>query len=165
MRQASASHKVCASGVGLFRRLWVMMETNSALQLILGTDKRNPCLEVYLEESEEQFHVYYGFELLEVVPNDRESMPYKLLVAQLFNAGLKVKSLERTFQVDHKTMSRWGEAVCSGDAEELVQVLLGRQSRRKLLPAIEAYVRAHWPEIQAAGGRDYRRRTLQEIQR
>jgi hypothetical protein len=67
------------------------MKTNSCGQLILGTDKRNPCLEVYLDESEEHLHVYYGFELLEVVPNDRESMPFKLMVAQLYNAGVKVK--------------------------------------------------------------------------
>ena len=46
------------------------METNPAMQLILGTDKRNPCLEVYQDEAKQQLHVYYGFELLEVVPND-----------------------------------------------------------------------------------------------
>jgi hypothetical protein len=96
----------------------------------LGTDKRNPCLEVYRDESEDYLHVYYGFELLEVVPNDRESMSFKLLAAQLYNAGLKVKALEETLLVNHKTMARWGDAVCSGDPEKLVQVLLGRQSRR-----------------------------------
>ena len=141
------------------------MKTNTCGQLILGTDKRNPCLEVYQDESEKHLHVYYGFELLEVVPKDRESMPYKLLTAQLFNAGLKVKALEEVLLVNHKTMRRWGDAVRSGDPEKLVQVLLGRQSRRKLSSWIEAYVRKHWPEIQAAGGRDYSRRTRQEIER
>lgn len=140
------------------------MKTNSCGQLILGTDKRNPCLEVYLDESEEYLHVYYGFELLEVVPNDRESMSFKLMAAQLYNAGLKVKALEETLLVNHKTMARWGDAVRSGDPEKLVQVLLGRQSRRKLSSWIEAYVRKHWLEIQA-GGRDYSRRTRQEIER
>jgi hypothetical protein len=141
------------------------METNPSLQLILGTDKRNPCLEVYQDESEKHLHVYYGFELLEVVPNDRESMPFKLMAAQLYNAGLKVKALEETLQVNHKTMARWGEAVCSGDPEELIRVLLGRQSRRKLNSWIEAFVRKQWPEIQAGGGRDYSRRTRQEVER
>ena len=141
------------------------MKTNTCGQLILGTDKRNPCLELYQDESEEHLHLYYGFELLEVVPNDRESMSFKLMVAQLYNAGLKVKALEETLLVNHKTMARWGEAVCSGDPERLVQVLLGRQRRRKLSSLIEAYVRKHWPEIQAAGGRDYSRRTQQEIER
>jgi hypothetical protein len=40
------------------------MGTNTCMQLILGTDKRNPCLEVYQDESEKHLHVYYGFELL-----------------------------------------------------------------------------------------------------
>lgn len=141
------------------------METNTCLQLILGTDKRNPCLSVYEDEAEKNFHVYYGFELLEVVAKERESMAFKLMVAQLYNAGVKVKALEETLEVNRKTMARWGEAVRSGDAEELSQVLLGRQNRRKLSPWIQAYVRKHWPEIQAGGGRDYSRRTRQEVER
>jgi hypothetical protein len=141
------------------------MGTNSCMQLILGTDKRNPCLEVYQDESEKHLHVYYGFELLEVVPKDRESMAFKLMTAQLYNAGLKVKALEETLLVNHKTMARWGEAVCSGDPEKLTQVLLGRQSRRKLSSWIQVYIRKHWPEIQAGGGRDYSRRTRQEVER
>jgi hypothetical protein len=141
------------------------METYTCGQLILGTDKRNPCLEVYLDESEKHLHVYYGFELLEVVPNDRESMRYKLMTAQLYNAGLKVKALEEVLLVNHKTMARWGEAVRSGDPEKLTQVLLGRQSRRKLTSWIEAYIRRHWSEIQARGGRDYSKRTRQEVER
>ena len=145
--------------------LSIIMKTNTCGQLILGTDKRNPCLEVYHDEPAKHLHVYYGFELLEVLPNDRESMPFKLMAAQLYNAGLKVKALEQTLRVNHKTMARWGDAVCSGDPERLVQVLLGRQSRRKLSSWIEAYVRKHWSEIQAAGGRDYSRRTRQEIER
>jgi hypothetical protein len=53
-----------------------MMETIASFQLILGTDKRNPCLAVYRDESEKHLHVYYGFELLEVVPTKPESMAY-----------------------------------------------------------------------------------------
>jgi hypothetical protein len=141
------------------------MESNTCLQLILGTDKRNPCLSVYQHEAKQKLHVYYGFELLEVVPNDRESMSFKLMVAQLYNARVKAKALEETLGVSRKTMARWGKAVRSGDPEELNQVLLGRQNRRKLTPWIQAYVRRHWPEIQARGGRDYSRRTRQEVER
>jgi len=84
------------------------MKTNTCGQLLLGADKRNPCLEVYQDEPAKHLHVYYGFELLEVLPNDRESMPFKLMAAQLYNAGLKVKALEQTLRVNHKTMARWG---------------------------------------------------------
>lgn len=45
-------------------------------QLILGTDKRNALFTVYGwedDDGEEQLHVYYGLELLEVVPADRNA--------------------------------------------------------------------------------------------
>ena len=47
------------------------------------------------------------------------------------------RALEETLLVNHKTMARWWEAVCSGDPERLVQVLLGRQRRRKLSSLIK----------------------------
>ena len=34
-------------------------------------------------------HVYYGLELMESFPDDREHPAYKLLVARLYNAGVK----------------------------------------------------------------------------
>ncbi|HRI14142.1 MAG TPA: hypothetical protein PLX89_14190 [Verrucomicrobiota bacterium] len=37
-------------------------------QLLLGTDKRNPLFAVYEDESGEQLLVFYGFEILEIVP-------------------------------------------------------------------------------------------------
>ena len=46
-------------------------------QLILGTDKRNALFTVCEWEEdngEEQRHVYYGLELLEVVPADRNAV-------------------------------------------------------------------------------------------
>lgn len=63
------------------------------LQLILPTDKRNPSFSLYLTADERAIHVYYGLELLEVVPADREHVAYKLLVARLYNAGLRVRTL------------------------------------------------------------------------
>ena len=54
--------------------------------------------------------VYYGHELLEVVGDDREQVGFKILVGRLYNAGLKIGCLQRQFEVDPKTMKRWGEA-------------------------------------------------------
>ena len=53
------------------------------LQLILPTDKRHPSFSLYLTADEAQIHVFYGLELREVVPADREQVAYKLLVARL----------------------------------------------------------------------------------
>jgi len=120
-------------------------------QLILGIDKRNPLFTLYADEDQEQLHVYYGLELLEVVSADRNNPNFKMLVGRLYNAGLSLLVLQRTFHVDPKTIRRWGRALCSGDAEELIRVLAGRRARRKLTGEIEAYVRARWPDLSGAG--------------
>jgi transposase len=118
-------------------------------QLILGTDKRNPLFTVYIheEDDQEQLHVYYGLELLEIVSADRNEPSFKMLVGRLYNAGLSLRVLQQTFSVDAKTIRRWGRALRSRNAEELVRVLEGRRASRKLTPEIKAYVRTRWPDL------------------
>src|SRR6266481_5493330 len=79
-------------------------------QLILGTDKRNALFTVYEweeDDGEEQLHVYYGLELLEVVSADRNAPSFRMLVGRLYNAGLSRRVLQETFKVDLKTNQRW----------------------------------------------------------
>jgi hypothetical protein len=120
-------------------------------QLILGVDKHNPLFTVYAEEEPERLHVSYGLELWEVVSADREDPSFKLLVGRLYNAGLNRRVLAETFQIDPKTIRRWGQALLSGAAQQLVRVLAGVGARRKLTVELEAYVRARWPELSAGG--------------
>lgn len=140
------------------------MEAPSSSQLILGVDKRNPLFAVYQDRQKEQLHVYYGFELLEIVPDRPEAPALKMLAGRLYNAGVKAKSLTEVFEVDRKTLQRWGRALQSGDAAELIRVLAGRWAGRKLTPVIEAFVRRRWPVITAQGGYGSSQRLRQEIQ-
>ena len=98
-------------------------------------------------------------------PEDRQHPAYKLLVARLYNAGVKGLALQRHFQVDRKTMQRWGRALQSGDAEQLVQALAGRGGRRKLTPEIRAFVRVRFPEIYGQSRVGYSQRLRTEIER
>ena len=122
-------------------------------QLILGTDKRNPLFTIYHQEEEdqEQLHVYYGLELLEIVSADLKEPSFKMLVGRLHNAGVSLRVLQQTFQTNAKTIRRWGRALRSRSAEELVRVLEGRRASRKLTPEIQAYVRARWPDLVREG--------------
>jgi hypothetical protein len=82
------------------------------LQPVLGTDKRNPVFSVHRQAgASPSLHVYYGAELMEVVPEDRQHPAFKLLIGRLYNAGVKGLALQRTFGVDRKTMQRWGQAL------------------------------------------------------
>src|SRR5512143_4022831 len=135
-------------------------------QLILGTDKRNPLFTVYAQEEgeAEQLHVYYGLELLEVVSADRNEPSFKMLVGRLYNAGVSVRVLQQTFQTDAKTIQRWGRALRSRKVRELIRVLEGRRSSRKLRPEIKAYARVRWPDLVSQSLYGVGKRLRQEIQ-
>ena len=108
-------------------------------QLILGTDKRNPVFAVYADEAGEQLLVYYGFELMEIVNNEPSDPGFKLLLGRLYNAGVKLSTICESFEVDPKTVRRWGQALHQGDAAELVRVLEGRGAGRKQTEVIEKF--------------------------
>lgn len=134
------------------------------LQLVLGTDKRNPLVSVYQSEDAETLHVYYGLELMEVIPDQREHLSYKLLVARLYNAGVKARTLQEVFDVDRKTMKRWGEALREGDPEKLIAVLAGRSRGKKITPEIEGFVRARFDSIYREYPRSYSAAIRKEIE-
>jgi hypothetical protein len=137
-----------SGGTVEFRHATIVNSTYTG-QLILGTDKRNPLFTVYVQEENdrEELHVYYGLELLEIVSADRNEPGFKMLLGRLHNAGVSLKVLQQTFWVDAKTIRRWGRALRSRDAEELVRVLEGRRASRKLTHEIKAYVRARWSDL------------------
>jgi hypothetical protein len=134
-------------------------------QLILGTDKRNPLFTVYCDEEgeEEQLHVYYGLELLEVVSAEPSDPNFKMLVGRLYNAGVSLRVLQQTFQIDSKTIQRWGRALRSRDAQQLIRGLEGRRASRKLTPQIKEDVRARWPNLVKEGLYGIGKRLRQEI--
>ena len=101
------------------------------MQIILPTDKRNPSFNLYHSADGQWIHVFYGLELLEVVPFEREHAAYKLLVARLYNAGLKIQTLADVFDVDSKTMRGWGRALQARDPARLARMLLGAEAGRK----------------------------------
>ena len=118
-------------------------------QLILGTDKRNPVFAVYEDDSGERLLVYYGFELIEIIKNHRESPAYKLLVARLCNCGVELRALCESFGVDPKTVRRWANVLLDGDPVELIRVLEGRSAGRKRTVAVERFAQMRRPELVA----------------
>jgi len=101
------------------------METCHTHDLILPTDKRNPCFSLYRSADHASIRVFYGLELLEVVPEDSGHPAFKMMVARLYNANVKLIALEEVFDVDRKTIRSWAAAIRSRDPELLSRVLLG----------------------------------------
>ncbi|MEA3359503.1 MAG: hypothetical protein U9R17_08900, partial [Thermodesulfobacteriota bacterium] len=141
------------------------MDQLPPLQQILGTDKKNPVFTIYQDANEQILHVYYGGRLLEKVSDNKGHPEYKLLLARLFNAGVKAKALEDVFGVDHKTMKRWGSVLKTGDPELLIRVLAGREANRKLSLEIQSYIEMRFPIIYQETQYDYSKRIREEIER
>lgn len=133
-------------------------------QLILPTDKRNPSFSLYLTKDEQFIHVLYGFEILEVVPNDPEHMAFKMMVGRLYNADLRIATLEEVFGVDRKTIRTWGKAIASRDANELARVMLGRGGSQKRTPVIDRYIVRRWGELRGEGCPNYRATLAREVE-
>lgn len=137
-------------------------QSGEPLQLLLGTDKRNPLVSVYQGDETQTLHVYYGLELMEVIPAERKHPSFKLLVARLYNAGVKVSVLSETFEVDRKTMKRWADALLEGDPEKLVAVLSGRKG--KITAEIEGFVRMRFASVYRDHPRNYSSHIRGEIE-
>lgn len=114
------------------------METH--YQTIIGTDKRNPYFQVFHQTKAHEIHVYYGFELLEVISDKKDNPGLKLLLARLYNANIKVKSLITHFGYSYPTIRKWGLALKSGDGEKLITALEGSKYPRKLSVEIQSFV-------------------------
>ena len=67
-------------------------------------------MSLYLSKDERSIHVFCGLELFEIVADDHEHMDFKIMAGRLYNAGVKVTTLEDTFSLDRKTIGSWGRA-------------------------------------------------------
>lgn len=139
---------------------------NHALSLepIIGTDKRNPVFQVYRDSGGSKIYLYYGLELLEVIPDDRDHPRFKLMIAQLFNAKVKQTTLTEVFGYDRKTMQNWGEALLSGDPERLIRVLEGRSAGRKLTTEVKAFAKFRFEAIYPDNKATYSKQIRREIE-
>lgn len=133
------------------------------LQQILGTDKRNPSFTICRNIKEKSLHIYYGGDLFETVPEDRNEPQYKMMVARLYNSGANAVKLKEAFGADRKTMQCWGDALKSSDPERLIHVLAGRQANRKLTPEIQAFVRMRFSGIYKENPFSYSKQMRAEI--
>ena len=119
-------------------------------QLILPTDRRNPSISLYRmvdRQGHKIIQVYYGLELLEEVADEVTDPTFRSMVARLYNARLKLKSLVEVFGLDPKTIRSWGEALKSRDPQRMSVMFFGADAGRKRTALIEAFVRVRLPEL------------------
>jgi transposase len=118
------------------------------LQRLIGVDKKNPYFTICRDASNPgHIYVYFGAALMEVISEDTSNPEFKLLIARLYNAGVKAKSITEKFGIARTTMKRWGDALKSGDADRLVAALSGQGAPRKLTPEILSFIKVRFLKI------------------
>lgn len=110
------------------------------LQLIIGADCKNE-FTIYKDANNNKVHVYFGNGLFEVVEDNKANPELKLLLARLYNSGVKVKTLIEHFGFSYPTYKHWGDALKSGDEERIYYALSGQGGgNKKLKPEIVAFI-------------------------
>ena len=107
--------------------------------------------------------VYYGLELLEEVADEVTDPTFRSMIARLYNARLKLKSLVEVFALDPKTIRSWGEALKSRDPQRMSVMFFGADAGRKRTALIEAFVRVRLPGLLKPGTRNFRATLQSEI--
>jgi hypothetical protein len=141
------------------------MEEPVPLQEIIGVDKKNPYFTVCKHPQQAgKLMIFFGAALLEIVDEDQDNPAFKLLLARLYNAQVKRKTLVETFGVAISTLRRWGEALSGDDPERLVRVLAGRHHPRKLTPEILGFAEKRFSHIYPENHYSYSKQIREEIQ-
>ncbi len=135
------------------------------LQQLFGVDKKNPAFTLWRdpEKCPTEIHLYFGAELMEVVPDDRNNPQWKLMIARLYLAGIKPKKITDMFGPARTTIKRWADALVSGDPQRLVRALAGPGPKRKLTDEVSAFVEMRFSQIYAKNRYTYSRQIRSEI--
>ena len=102
--------------------------------------------------------------LLERVPHMKDHIAYKMLLARLYNAGVRVLSLVTCFGVAHTTLRRWGLALLCGDMDQIDRAFSGQGAERKITPEIDSYVRDRFHELYGSC-RNYNHKIREEVEK
>jgi transposase len=133
------------------------------LQLIIGADSKNE-FTVYKNRKEQKVYVYFGAGLFEVTDDNKNNPELKLLLARLYNAGVKVKTLIEHFGFSYPTYKHWGDALKSGDEERIYNAFSGQGGgNKKLKPEIAAFITHDFGHVYARNKYSYSKEIREDI--
>lgn len=134
------------------------------LQTIIGTDDKNPYLSVFRNLKTKKIEVYHGIVLFEIIPDEKNNLQLKLLIARLNNAGVKTSVLTRQFGYCYRSIKRWSNALKNGTLEELVESLKGQGAPKKLNKEVEGFVEYEFKRIYPKNKSSYSKEIRKNIE-
>lgn len=134
-----------------------------ALQCIIGTDSRNPYYSVLKNSEKDELYIYFGNAHIETVPNIKDSPQLKHLLGRLYNANVKAISLTKHFGYSFHTIKRWGDALKSGNLEDIARAFEGQGAPKKLTKEIESFVTYEFNRIYPQNHYSYSKEIRKDI--
>jgi hypothetical protein len=132
------------------------------IQQFLTSGKGLTDLAIYKSPCGGQLHFNLGLALMEVVPNVPEHAQYKMALGRLVNADWSLRDLERQFGHDHRTLTRWGEALKSSDSAFVARMFAGRGPVPKITEPVAKFAAVRYKELRGTV-RDYSKRIAAEV--
>ncbi len=133
------------------------------LQGIIGTDKHNPHISIFLDSKTEEILVYHGFYLMEVLANKKDNPQLKILAGRLYNAKVKSNVINREFGYCYRSIKRWAEALKNGSNEDIYYSLKHQGAPKKLTKEIEGFVSYEFKRIYPKNKKSYSKEIRQSI--
>ena len=129
-------------------------------------DYKNPVITIEPADDEKSLIVYIGFRFYKIVPNDKTSIQYRLLVGQLAFSGFSIARLIEIFDFSRVTIMRYREAIeTSKDEAELFERLRGYHCKKtKLTFDVESYIRERFPVIYKDNKRSFNKQLRIELE-
>ena len=134
----------------------------------LGLDRKKPVITVIPNEDGTLLKVYLGFLVYKIIPNDKASFLYRLLVGELAaNLRISIAQLIVAFDFSRVTIMRYRDAVetSQGNEIELFEKLQGyHRKNTKLTLNVEHYIIERFPVIYAENKTRFNKQLRIEIE-
>ncbi len=132
-----------------------------------GLDPKRPVISVQENEDRTKLTIYLGFLVYKIIPNDKTSIQYRLLVGELAaNLGISIAQLMNVFDFTRVTIMRYKDAVATSqdNEDELFEKLKGYHCKNtKLTINIEYYIKERFPVIYKENTNSYNKQLRDEI--
>ncbi|MCD4818501.1 MAG: hypothetical protein K8S23_07395 [Candidatus Cloacimonetes bacterium] len=102
---------------------------------------KNLIHEIEFEPKKKRICIYFKKNLSDVIHESKNSLTFKIILANLINSGLNQSDLSEIFDTPRTTISRWGKALMNDDVIKIIKAFSGAGSPRKITPEIENFIK------------------------
>lgn len=136
------------------------------MQGILGTSLNNPIFYITRssDDGEGNLSIFYGFEKLATVPDDKNSILFRSIIAMLVNAGVRKRHIQQNFNVSFETVQKTAKVFeTATNDEELTKRLKLPGRPEKVTNEISDFIYTQVAFHKSKGERHHIKKTIDSV--